>query len=97
MLGVDTSVAAADGDFEAVYAAEEGAERRVSLAALAGVRLENGRPVRSFPLYRGQRNYPGWYWSATMGRRVGFESWVERPVNRTNPGQANFPVTARHH
>ena len=34
--------------------------------------------MRSFPSYRGQRNYPGWYWSATMGRRVGFESWVER-------------------
>ena len=35
-------------------------------------------PVRSFPSFRGQRNFPGWYWSATMGRRVGFESWVER-------------------
>ena len=34
--------------------------------------------MRSFPSYKGQRNYPGWYWSATMGRRVGFESWVER-------------------
>jgi len=34
--------------------------------------------VRSFPSYKGQRNYPGWYWSATMERRVGFESWVER-------------------
>ena len=35
-------------------------------------------PARSFPSYRGQRNYPGWYWSATMGGRIGFESWVER-------------------
>jgi hypothetical protein len=71
-------VAAADGGFEAVYVAGDGAECRVSLAALARARLEDGRPVRSFPSYRGQRNYPGWYWSATMGRRVGFESWVER-------------------
>nr|WP_254900525.1 TnsA-like heteromeric transposase endonuclease subunit [Rhodococcus sp. 1168] len=39
---------------------------------------ELGRPVRSFPSYRGQRNFPGWYWSATMGCRIGFESWVER-------------------
>ena len=69
---------AADGGFEVVYVAADGTERRVSLAALAAVRLEDGRPVRSFPSYRGQRNYPGWYWSATMGRRVGFESWVER-------------------
>jgi len=24
------------------------------------------------------KNFPGWYWSATLGRRIGFESWVER-------------------
>jgi hypothetical protein len=79
MLGVDAGVAAAaDSGFEAMYVAADGTERRVSLAALAAARLEGGRPVRSFPSYRGQRNYPGWYWSATMGRRVGFESWVER-------------------
>jgi hypothetical protein len=71
-------VAVADGDFEAVYVTGDGTECRVGLAALAGVCLEDGRPVRSFPSYQGQRNYPGWYWSATMGRRVGFESWVER-------------------
>jgi hypothetical protein len=75
---VDTDVAVADCAFEAAYVTEDGGECRVSLAALAGVRVEDGRPVRSFPSYRGQRNYPGWYWSATMARRVGFESWVER-------------------
>jgi hypothetical protein len=64
--------------FEAVYMAGNGSERRVPWPCLAGAELEHGRPVRSFPSYRGQRNYPGWYWSATMGRRVGFESWVER-------------------
>src|SRR5260370_40856363 len=67
---------AADGGFGVVHVAADGTERRVSLTALAAVRLEDGRPVRSFPSYRGQRNYPGWYWSATMGRRVGFESGV---------------------
>jgi hypothetical protein len=55
----------------------------VDLAALGGLHLEDGRPVRSFPSYRGQRNYPGWYWSATMGRRVGFESWVESGSSAT--------------
>jgi hypothetical protein len=29
------------------------------------------------PSYRGQRNLPGWYWAATSGKLVGFESWVE--------------------
>ena len=64
--------------FEAIYADPEGGEVRAGLDQLGGADLERGCPVRSFPSYKGQRNYPGWYWSATMGRRVGFESWVER-------------------
>jgi hypothetical protein len=66
------------GGFEAVYARPAGSEVRVGLDQLGGADLEYCCPVRSFPSYKGQRNYPGWYWSATMGRRVGFESWVER-------------------
>ncbi|MFC4005537.1 hypothetical protein ACFS2C_23265 [Prauserella oleivorans] len=42
------------------------------------VLAELGRAALSFPSYRSQRNYPGWYWSATMGGRIGFVSWVER-------------------
>lgn len=61
-----------------MYVAGDGLEHRVCLERLAGVALEDGCPVRSFPSYWGQRNYPGWYWSATVGRRIGFESWVER-------------------
>ena len=64
MLGVDTDAAATVGCFEAVYVAGDGAEHQVSLAALAGAQLEGGRPVRSFPSYRGQRNY-----RAGTGRR----------------------------
>lgn len=56
----------------------DGVERRVPLARAAGVRFEDGRPVREFPSYRGQRNYPGLYWSATGGTHVGYESWLER-------------------
>lgn len=64
--------------FEAVYVDASGVETRVGWDRLAGVGLEWGRPVRRFPSYRGQRHYPGLYWSATMGRHVGYESWVER-------------------
>lgn len=64
--------------FEAVFVAEDGLEQRVPWAFMPEVAAELGRPVRSFPSYRGQRNYPGWYWSATMGGHVGYESWVER-------------------
>lgn len=40
--------------------------------------FEAGLPVRGFPSYRGQRHFPGLYWSATTGGHVGFESWLER-------------------
>jgi hypothetical protein len=64
--------------FEVTYAEPDGQEVRTGLDGLCRADLEACLPVRSFPSYKGQRNYPGWYWSATMGRRVGFESWVER-------------------
>ncbi|MFD8719476.1 TnsA-like heteromeric transposase endonuclease subunit [Streptomyces sp. NPDC059629] len=56
----------------------DGVEYRVPLVRAARVRFEDGRPVREFPSYRGQRNYPGLYWSATAGTHVGYESWLER-------------------
>lgn len=37
-----------------------------------------GQPVRSFPTYKGQQNYPGLLWTATTGRLVGYESLLER-------------------
>ncbi len=33
--------------------------------------------VRGFPSYRGQRDFPGWYWAATCADLVGYDSWVE--------------------
>ncbi|VBA31961.1 hypothetical protein LAUMK4_05636 [Mycobacterium persicum] len=64
--------------FEVEYAEPGGREVRASLDRLRRVDLGACLPVRSFPSYKGQRNYPGWFWSATMGKLVGFESWVER-------------------
>jgi hypothetical protein len=37
-------------------------------------------PVRSFPSVKDAVNWPGYWWSATNGRHVGYESWVERDV-----------------
>ena len=48
---------------------------------LSGVDLDAvvaGRPVRRFPSYKNQGNYPGWLWSVTMGRLIGYESLLER-------------------
>ncbi len=64
--------------FEVTYAGPDGREVRAGLDRLHRADLESCQPVRSFPSYQGQRNFPGWYWSAKMGRLVGFESWVER-------------------
>ena len=50
----------------------------VSLLDALSVPFECGAPVRSFPSYRGQRNFPGFYYAACMGSLVGFESWLER-------------------
>ncbi|MGJ5805965.1 TnsA-like heteromeric transposase endonuclease subunit [Streptomyces europaeiscabiei] len=40
-------------------------------------RFEEAAPVRSFPSYRGLRNFSGWYWAATGTTEIGYESWVE--------------------
>ncbi|WP_373687038.1 hypothetical protein [Streptomyces lunaelactis] len=57
---------------------DAGGEYRRPLAEAATVVFEAGLPVRGFPAYRGQRHFPGLYWSATTGGHVGFESWLER-------------------
>lgn len=36
-----------------------------------------GMPVREFRSYRGRRHYSGWYWSATTGAHVVYESRLE--------------------
>ncbi|WP_312026399.1 TnsA-like heteromeric transposase endonuclease subunit [Rhodococcus aetherivorans] len=78
MLGHAEGLGCSADGFEAVFAGESGVERRVPWRRVPEVVDELVRPVRSFPSYRGQRNFPGWYWSATLDRRIGFESWVER-------------------
>ncbi|NRQ40481.1 TnsA-like heteromeric transposase endonuclease subunit [Nonomuraea sp. NN258] len=55
-----------------------GEERRLPLSLAWSTAFEEMAPVREFSFRRGQRNYAGWYWFATTGDHVGFESWVER-------------------
>jgi len=54
--------------------------RRVSvrLAEAGDVAFELSGPARRIPGYRGQRNMPGWWWSATTRGHVVYESWLER-------------------
>jgi hypothetical protein len=69
------------GGFELRYleSGEGGpAERQGLLTACWNARFEDVPPVRGFPSYKGQRNFPGLYFAACMRRHVGFESWLER-------------------
>ena len=63
--------------FDAVFVTASGEERRVPWRCLPQVVDEIGGQAWLFRSFRGQR-YPGWYWSATLGWRIGFESWVAR-------------------
>lgn len=55
-----------------------GKRRRESLSECWWCRFEDVVPARSFPSFKGQRNFPGWWWSSTMEEHVGYESWLER-------------------
>ncbi|MEV0826353.1 TnsA-like heteromeric transposase endonuclease subunit [Nonomuraea rubra] len=66
------------GEFEVRYVAEGGGLRRISLDEAGRVRFEAASPARGFASYKGQRNFPGLWWSATVGGHVGYESWLER-------------------
>ncbi|WP_438828221.1 TnsA-like heteromeric transposase endonuclease subunit [Streptomyces mirabilis] len=55
-----------------------GQRRRRPLLDCATARFEDAVPVQPFRWSRGSRYFPGWYWSATTGQHVGFESWLER-------------------
>ena len=84
---MDPSMAARSWDVSAGFASESqdvGVELefagggRVSLAECSGVRFEDAVPACSFRWSRGQGHFPGWWWLATTGRHVGYESWLER-------------------
>ncbi|MBK8445666.1 MAG: TnsA-like heteromeric transposase endonuclease subunit [Micropruina sp.] len=65
-------------DVEVRYLDERGDSVASRLAEVEAEAVVGGRPVRRFPSHRNQSNYPGWLWSVTMGRLVGYESLLER-------------------
>lgn len=66
------------GGVEVGYVTGDGVECRAELADAWMVAFESCLPVRRFPSYKGQKHFSGRWWSATMGRHVGYESWLER-------------------
>ncbi|MET9832856.1 hypothetical protein ABZ078_26975 [Streptomyces sp. NPDC006385] len=65
-------------DVELEYVSAVGIRERGALGHLWPVRFESVRPERRFPAFRGQGNWCVWYWSATCGGHVAYESWLER-------------------
>jgi hypothetical protein len=64
-------------DFEVAWLAPDG-RTRAALADAVDVAFEGVAPVRTFPAYRGQQHFPGWYWAASTDQHIGYESWLER-------------------
>jgi hypothetical protein len=65
-------------DIRLVYVDDRDRRRTVTLEDAAGVDFGLAKAFRKPPAYRGQRNFPGWWWSATTRSHVLYESWLER-------------------
>jgi hypothetical protein len=64
--------------FELEYVDQAGKRQQGPLLGNWDAAFEAVNPVRGFRWAKGQRHFPGWWWSATTGSHVGFESWLER-------------------
>ena len=76
--GPATAAARAVGGVELEYSLPGAGWRREPLLVCAGGRFEDSVPVRPFCFGKGQASFAGWWWMASTGRHVGFESWLER-------------------
>ncbi|WP_030221271.1 TnsA-like heteromeric transposase endonuclease subunit, partial [Streptomyces bikiniensis] len=64
-------------DFRLEHVDARGDLHEGPLEVMWPARFEAAGQVRTFPSYRGRRNFPGWYWAATCAELAGDESWVE--------------------
>ena len=77
-IGTAAAVAASRSVFGLEFVDETGVRRRAALPACLNVPFENASPVRGFRWSKGMASFAGWWWSSTMDRHVGCESWLER-------------------
>jgi hypothetical protein len=64
--------------FEVEFVGGDGRRRRGPLVEALSEGFEDALAVRGFRWSRSQEHFPGWWWSSTTGRHVGYESWLER-------------------
>jgi hypothetical protein len=77
---VDAGYPAAGPVLDVEFIGADGGRCRRALMACWDVPFEGVQPVRAFSSLKGQSSFAGLWWSATMGRHVGYESWAERDV-----------------
>jgi hypothetical protein len=56
----------------------DGSWQREPLSSCHGTRFEDALPARPFRFEKGLQSFAGWWYFATTGTHVGFESWLER-------------------
>jgi hypothetical protein len=78
VTGAAVAADAADARFELEFQVAGGAWQRELLSSCGGVRFEEALPARPFRFEKGLRSFAGWWYFATTGTHVGFESWLER-------------------
>ena len=95
------------GDARVTFRDATGRESQAELALVSAEELAAGRPWRVFRWRQGQVHYSGWYWSATTGGHVVYESrlelagqaWRGHPCDavrrRHSPGRSCPPPAGR--
>ena len=68
----------ADERFALEFQVTGGSWRLEPLSSCCGTRFEEALPARPFRFEKGLRSFAGWWYFATTGAHVGFESWLER-------------------
>ena len=77
-MAVPVGVDLAEPYVELSYVDAVRERQRRPLLDCVTARFEDVAAVRPFRWSRGERHFSGWYWAATTGQHVGFESWLER-------------------
>ena len=78
MAGVAVAADAAGERFEVEFQVADGSWQREPLSSCHGTRFEDALPARPFRFEKGLQSFAGWWYFATTGTHVGFESWLER-------------------
>jgi len=81
--GAAVAAGAAGERFAVQFQVADGSWQCEPLSSCYGTRFEEALPARPFRFEKGLRSFAGWWYFATTGTHVGFESWLERDLIRT--------------